>query len=317
MIHRWLGLPVTILLFCAACSGDPDADGVPRGGTPGTGGDGAGGSGGAGGEPYVPACQIDLALCWACPADETVCEADDECPLGHVCIESGCSTNEGDPIRVCELAVAPFCASDDDCVDGRDCVNLGSEGLRCVKTTPGCDNDRDCVYGFSCEEGSCVDRRVPCVLDSECPMGHLCEDSGLSSFCTRVNQSCDAELDCAGIAPRCEDVDGDGTNECAGAADPNEPSPVACLNANCADAAAPVCEVSQVGDQTVCGQYGLCLDDDDCVEGFECVGLWTDGRRDCVPVGGTCAHITQCPVRQVCASPRSGGAPACQAGAAP
>jgi hypothetical protein len=33
-----------------------------------------------------------------------------------------------------------------------------------------------------------------------------------------------------------------------------------------------------------------------------------------VPNGGSCSSFTDCPIRQVCASPRDGGAPSCQAG---
>lgn len=315
MINRWLALPMTVLFLCAACG---DGAGAPRGiaGSGATGGSGAGnGFAGQGGEPYEPACQFNFSLCTACPADAEQCESDAECSLGQACIESGCSTNEGEPIKVCRLATSSFCRSDEDCAEGRQCIDLGTEGLRCVKTTPGCDTDFDCVPGFSCEDGSCFDRRVPCVRDEHCPMNHVCEAEGAatSSFCQRVHVSCDGELDCAGIAPRCVDIDGDGSTECAGNSDPNQPSIPACVNTDCASEA-PVCEVSQVGSQTVCGLYGLCLDDDDCVEGFSCVELWPDGRKECVPSGGLCSHITDCPARQVCASPRTGGAPACQAG---
>jgi hypothetical protein len=68
---------------------------------------------------------------------------------------------------------------------------------------------------------------------------------------------------------------------------------------------------------TQCGQYGLCLDDADCAAGFSCLGLWPDGRKECVPGGGSCSSVTDCPVQQVCASPREGGAPSCQAGYQP
>lgn len=312
MIDRWLALPVLVLALCVGCS-DPGIGG-PRGGGPGTGGSGSGATGGTGGEPYVPECDFNFSLCTDCPADEDRCESNDECSLGHVCIESGCNTNEGEPILVCELAIAPFCVTTDDCPEGRQCVDLGLEGLRCVKTTPGCDTDFDCVFGFSCEEGSCFDRRVPCVLDEHCPMGHACEAEGTSSFCHRVHVTCEGERDCSGIAPRCEDVDGDGITECAGTSNPNDSSLAACVNSDCVAPEAPVCEVSEVGSLTTCGQYGLCVDQDDCAEGFECVGLWMDGRKECVPSGGLCSHITDCPARQVCASPRTGGAPACQAG---
>jgi hypothetical protein len=196
-------------------------------------------------------------------------------------------------------------------------MDVPEEGMRCVKTTPGCDGDFDCVPGFSCENGSCFDRRVPCDLDEDCPKNHLCSGTASGSFCRRIQRGCLFDFDCIDLAPRCDDVDGDGNKECAGTLDPNEPSSDACVNAQCTNLSAPVCEAAGVSSVTQCGQYGLCLDDDDCVGGFSCVALWPDGRKECVPDGGSCASFADCSKRQVCASARSGGAPACQAGYQP
>ena len=144
-------------------------------------------------------------------------------------------------------------------------------------------------------------------------MNFVCEAFGSQKFCVRIHQDCEQELDCAGIAPRCEDIDGDGQKECAAPYDPNAASPTACVNSECLDPERPVCEVSDDMRSAVCGRYGLCLTGDDCAEGFDCVLSWPDGRGECVP-GGDCTSVTDCPERQVCASPRAGGAAACQAG---
>jgi hypothetical protein len=271
------------------------------------------GTGGTGGIA-TPACMTN-ALCAACPS-ESLCENDQDCSTGFVCIDSGCATNEGLPIKHCLLAPAGFCDTNDDCPpdSDRECIEVEGEGKRCVKTTPGCDSTFDCVPGFSCEEGTCVDRRVPCYLDSDCPKSHICDRFDATGFCRRIHQSCESEGDCDRLAPRCADVDGDGTTECASAFDPNLPSPEACVNSMCSGSA-PVCEYD--GGFTDCGQYGLCKDSSDCVAGFECIGLWPDGRKECVPVGGDCDHFDDCQVRQVCASPHAGGPPSCQAGLSP
>jgi hypothetical protein len=173
------------------------------------------------------------------------------------------------------------------------------------------------VLGFYCESGSCVDRRIPCIEDVDCPKNHTCGGATNSSLCLRIQTDCLFEFDCVGVAPRCEDIDGDGSKECAGVFDPNQPASVACVNSDCADGSAPVCEAAGAGSVTQCGQYGLCLDDADCAAGFSCLGLWPDGRKECVPGGGSCSSVTDCPVQQVCASPREGGAPSCQAGYQP
>jgi len=192
-------------------------------------------------------------------------------------------------------------------------MNVPAQGDRCVKTTSGCNDSYDCVLGFSCEAGACVDRRMPCSLDADCPMNHSCESPTPSTrFCARIHRTCHQDDDCSILAPYCADIDGDGDTECAGADHPSNP---ACVNSGCTNSSAPVCEASSVGSITDCGQYGLCRNNSDCASGFQCVGLWPDGRKECVPSGGCCDQISDCPERQVCASPRSGGAPSCQAGA--
>ena len=313
MAYRWLG----VLMLSAACvvGCGNDGSGGPRGdgGTGGIGG--AGGTGGiAGGS--VPACMTSV-LCRSCPAAGS-CDANDDCDIGSVCIESGCDDLDGIPITQCVFAGGGACTSSAMCPANRECRDVPDEGMRCVKITPGCDTRYDCVPGFACEDLNCVDRRVPCDLDEHCPKNHLCGGTPTSNFCRRIQQECLFEFDCVGLAPRCEDVDGDGNKECAGVFDLNEPSPVACVNSACTtDPSETVCEASGVGSVTQCGQYGLCVEDVDCVAGFSCVGLWPDGRKECVPSGGSCSSSTQCGVRQVCASARDGGAPGCQAGYQP
>jgi hypothetical protein len=315
MAYRWLGA----LLILAACAGGCGNDGAA--GPRGTGGDGGtagnGGAGGMGGEGgAAPACETSL-LCQSCPT-EGFCDASDDsndgCSDGYVCIESGCNTPSGAPIGHCVFAGGGACNTTDDCPPERECMDVPIEGKRCVRTTPGCSTRFDCVPGFSCENGSCVDRRVPCDLDSDCPKNHVCASSLFSEFCVRIQVDCAEDFDCFGLAPFCADIDGDGNKECAGEIDPYAPSLDTCLNAECSDPSAPVCEAATVGSASECGQYGLCLDDGDCAGGFSCVGLWPDGRKECVPSGGSCSSFADCDIRQVCASPREGGAPSCQAG---
>ena len=314
MAYRWLG----VLMLSAACvvGCGNDGSGGPRGdgGTGGVGGDaGTGGTSGAGG--WQPACMTSV-LCRSCPT-EGVCDTNDDCSDGLVCIESGCDSNEGEAIKQCVFAGGGACSSMLPCPEGRQCMDVPEEGMRCVKTTPGCDTRFDCVLGFSCEDGECVDRRVPCDQDDHCPKNHTCFGTTNSSFCVRIQRDCFEDFDCIGLAPRCEDIDGDSNKECAGVFDPNQPSPSACVNSDCTDAAAPVCETAGVGSATQCGQYGLCLDDTGCAAGFSCLELWPDGRKECVRSGGSCSSFTDCPIRQVCAAPREEGVPACQAGYQP
>jgi hypothetical protein len=259
---------------------------------------------------------ITSALCSSCPTGG-FCDTNDDCSVGSVCIESGCESLDSAPIKQCVFAGGGACESSAMCTEGRECMDVPEEGKRCVKTTPGCDTRFDCVLGFTCEGGSCVDRRVPCIQDVDCPKNHTCLGTTNSSFCVRIQRDCAEEFDCIGLAPRCEDIDGDENKECAGVFDPNQPSPSACVNSDCTDASAPVCEAAGAGSVTQCGQYGLCLDDTDCAGGFSCLELWPDGRKECVPSGGSCSSFSDCPIQQTCAAPREGGAPSCQAGYQP
>lgn len=314
MAYRLLG----VLAFVAACSlgcENTGSEGPPRdGGIGGIGGEGgSSGAGGAGGGVTVE-CATSV-LCLACPSTE-VCDTSTDCVTGFTCIASGCDDLDGVPMNHCVFAGGGACETTADCGPERECLEVAGEGNRCVKTTPGCDSDSDCVLGFACESDACVDRRVPCILDEDCPKSHFCHRFDATGFCQRMHQSCGNEFDCLGIAPRCEDIDGDGTTECAGALNPNAVPVEACVNSMCSDPS-PVCEVGDDSAFTACGEYGLCAVPGDCATGFECVQLWLDGHSECVPVGGTCSHITDCPERQVCASPREGGAPGCQMGYQP
>jgi hypothetical protein len=323
MAYRLLGVLLVLAATVLGCA--TDGDGKPRGeggtagsggagGTAGTGGvGGTGGIGGTGGS--APSCTTSQ-LCQSCPTEEP-CNSTDDCSVGSVCIDSGCKDSDGAAIGQCVFAGGGACNTTEDCPVERECMDVPLEGKRCVKTTAGCTTRFDCVRGFTCENGSCVDRRVPCDFDNDCPKNHTCFGTGASSFCARVQQACLEEFDCVGLAPRCEDIDGDGNKECAGVIDPNAPSPSACVNSQCMDASAPVCEAAAVGSTTQCGQYGLCIDDTDCAEGFQCVGLWPDGRKECVPSGGSCSSFADCPIQQVCAAPREGGPPSCQTGYVP
>jgi hypothetical protein len=261
---------------------------------------------------------ITNTVCASCPsANDASCI----CAPSEICVPSGCTeTVGGAAIMTCWPGPGESCATVADCPAEYDCVPVGFGQNQCVKTTPGCNTTNDCGLGFSCEgvPGACVDRRVPCNDYTDCPKGHVCENLPNSQFCVRVNRDCDQDTDCADIgAPWCADIDGDGSTECAGSPLPNNVPPApACLNSGCGGST-PVCEVAAASNLATCGEYGLCQNGADCASGFECVGLWPDGRMECVELGGTCNYVTDCPEQQVCASPRTGGPPSCQAGYQP
>jgi hypothetical protein len=324
------------LLALAVGCGDPSAPVAPpftgtggsgsssgTGGMSGTGGvsgtgstSGTGGTVGTGGTGGSLGPCATNALCHTCP-DDFLCDTDEDCAFsGNVCIPSGCETLEGAPIKQCQPSRGGSCASVAECPNATDykCIPVGAGSPHCVRVTPGCTGPTesyDCVPGFSCEGGTCVDRRVPCDDYVDCPKNHVCSTTPTASFCVSVFRTCHEDEDCAGFGRFCADVDNDGTTECAGelggSGDP-------CLNSDCSTSPAPVCEAGRSGTTAVCGDYGLCRTDNDCDINFECVGLWQDGRKECVPTGGTCDEVTDCDPQQVCAAPRNGGSPRCQTG---
>jgi len=296
------------------------------GGTSGSGGNAGagetGGSGGSSGEGGSGPCATN-ALCHTCP-DEFLCDTDDDCAFsGYVCVASGCETHGGAPIKQCQPSRGPSCGTDADCPNTSDyaCLPVGAGGSeRCIRVASGCSpatETIDCAPGFSCEgpsgEETCVDRRLPCESYLDCPKSHVCATTPVSSYCVRTHRTCREDTDCGGFVAAgafCADVDGDLIKECVGE---RGSSGEACVNADCGGAD-PVCEAGAAPPAASCGNYGLCLDSGDCGAGFVCASLWQDGRKECVPMGGTCNEVTDCPLHQVCAAPRNGGFLSCQAG---
>ena len=312
MAYRWLYVVSLALALAAACGEDNNSRFFAGTGGSGGGAGGTSGTGGAGGfvDP-TPDCETS-PLCRVCP-NAALCDGDADCGDGYLCIDSGCSDLDGFAIRQCVFAGGGACNDDANCSPDRQCVDVDGEGKRCIKTSSGCATVTDCITGFECEEGACVDRRVPCVLEEDCPMNHVCSDQRNGNFCLRIQVDCESDIDCVDRAPFCVDIDGDGSTECAGSIGLN-PALGACTNDLCTDPGAPVCEASGVSSVSPCGTYGLCMGPDDCAPGFVCAELWPDGRKECVPEGGSCSSFEQCDPNQICASPRDGGPPACQVG---
>lgn len=254
------------------------------------------------------ACNTSF-LCPACPDSDALCDDDNPCPIGEVCIPTGC-----DDLARCFVIGGGACEADTDCGDPDYACDPTIQ--RCLRVAAGCDDSNDCVAGFACENGVCVDRRVPCETLSDCPHGYACSfTSPDQRFCRRIARPCGDDLDCLTRGVPCGDVDGNGPRECMPSLDPNAQNPVSCANTQCADDAAPVCEAAVDGTSAVCGTFGLCVSSGDCAAGFDCRDLWGDGRRECVLPGGSCVDSSECPPGQVCATARTGGAPSCRAGA--
>ncbi len=286
--------------------GEPDGsvdDGGLDGGVPDGGAAGSGGMPDGGGSW----CETSV-LCPSCPDAEALCDDQNPCPLGEVCLATGCEN-----LSRCFVAGGGACETEDDC--GNPAYECNQVVGRCLRKEPGCDDSTDCVAGFACEGGDCVDRRVPCSGELGCPHGYTCFFASPDQrFCRRVSQPCGDDLDCLVLGVLCGDSDGDEQKECMPSLTPNEPGAVSCDVTQCAEAAAPVCEISQDGLVAECGRFGACSAPVQCASGFQCRDLWGDGRSECVAGPGSCVDSSECALREVCASPRVGGAPTCIGG---
>lgn len=248
------------------------------------------------------------ALCPSCPDPEALCDQNDPCPVGEVCLSTGCEN-----FSRCFVIGGGACEGDADCTDpAYECdTTIG----RCLRKDAGCDDSNDCVAGFACENGTCVDRRVPCVFGVDCPHGYTCFFASADQrFCRRVTRPCADDLDCLVLGVPCGDADGDGANECMPSLTPNEPEPVSCDVSQCTDPSVPVCEIGESGTVATCGRFGPCSAAVQCAADFECRDLWGDGRKECVSGPGSCVDSRACAPQTVCASPRSGGPPMCIGG---
>lgn len=281
---------------------DPDGsvdDGGTDGGTPDGGGDGGMPDGGD------PDGGGSWCGCSRCPDPDALCDPGipDSCAIGEDCLSTTCD------LWRCFVIGGGACLEDEDC--GNPAYRCDQDILRCLRIEPGCDDSNDCVAGFACEDGECVDRRVPCRDGLDCPHGFTCFFASLDQqFCRRITRPCFDNLDCLVLGVPCGDADGDGKRECMPSLMPDMGTPVSCDNAQCSDPT-PVCQSTVQGTRAQCGKFGLCASSTDCAEGFECLDLWGDGRQECVRIGGSCGDSSVCALRTVCASPRTGDAPAC------
>ncbi len=284
--------------------GSAGAGGIGGAGAAGGGGGTGGGGGAGGGEPW---CNT-TPLCPTCPDPDTLCDEDTPCPVGEACIATGC-----DDFSRCFVVGGGACDVDDDCGDPNYECNTAIG--RCLRTEPGCTDSNDCVAGFACEQGACVDRRVPCVTGDDCPHGYTCFFASPDQrFCRRIARPCGNDLDCLVLGIPCGDADGDGLRECVPSLMPIAPNPVPCDVLQCIEPEAPVCESTPQGGAAVCGRFGTCSSDVQCPLDLVCRDLWGDGRRECIEPGGSCVDSSECGPRMVCGTPRAGGPPSCQGG---
>ena len=228
------------------------------------------------------------------------CGAGGTCAIGYRCVNSLCGDTR------CVPAGRP-CSVTSDCPTLGECRTIGAppDEQRVCWRAASCTDSRECPLGFSCETGSCVDRRIPCQLPpASCPMGFACvePDYGTASFCARIAHPCRETSMCPLPGSSCLNVTGPTRTQCGLVG-------ICSRNSDCL--ARQVCGADPDLFLTSCMSHGPCEVAGDCPVGMLCQNLAGDGLKECVLAGGSCSADADCPVRQVCATQMAGTAPVC------
>jgi hypothetical protein len=199
------------------------------------------------------------------------------------------------------------CYDGTDCSPGVECGPLsGIPALRpfCLARVGTCAAAADCPDGFRCEAGACVDRRLPCVRNDDCPHWERCGPlpTGVRVCVPRSVEPCSSDDECWELA-RCVDIDGDGATECQDA-----DGSLCMTNADCRRG---VCSDQDGAPGAECGVRGPCRADGDCPVDRRCVDVNGDGQPECQLASGDCAVDMDCPSETRCLEPSGAGRTTC------
>lgn len=219
------------------------------------------------------------------------CERTEDCPVSGLL----CYDYLLDDVSLCAPR-GSACEVSADCEPRQSCTAVRGwipGETYCTVPAGACGTSASCPDGFRCEDRvGCVDRRVPCVGDEDCPVWDRCGTlpSGLQACVAAPLEPCTGPADCPG--GECVDVQGDGPTEC------QEAGGECMTNADCA--LGTVC-----GDQdglpgAECGRVGPCLYAGNCPAGWECLDVNGDGQEECQAGGGSCLVDADCSVRLRC-----------------
>ena len=240
------------------------------------------------------------------------CQSDDECPPGRYCGDTGtcvepcvddsnCADDEICEDGACEDA-PPLCSSDGECEMGDYCVGGyclppcppdGNDGCSGNDDVDGCDaeaccggyhgesppcvRDSQCEDGYICDDGVCEPPDTPC--DVSCPDGEVCIDG----TCEPPGNPCSEDSECNGgevcVDGHCHEgeppCEGEDCPPCTWDADC--PGGELCLDGTCHPAEPPVpcdnngdCPANQVCEGGYCDGKETCDDDADCPNGSAC-----------------------------------------------
>lgn len=137
---------------------------------------------------YNPPCDVEENSSNSCP-EPMLCDVG--CPpnsvqIGCACVEIMCNTDEECPDgQLCLGGVCDACKEDDQCPDDQVC----SDGA-CVPDAE-CSSDDDCPPNQRCAPDDICRDRPQCVFDDDCPRDQLC----FNGMCTRSDE-CQVDLDC-------------------------------------------------------------------------------------------------------------------------
>ncbi len=253
-------------------------------------------------------------------ADDDVCEGDEGCGDGEICVDEacveGCRDDEGcgDGEICADDACVAGCRVDESCGDDQICVDDA-----CVE---GCRDDEACGDDQICVDDACVDG---CRDDEACGDGEICQDDACVAGC-REDEACPDAQYCDTDALSCEDGCRRGgcpegqvcsldTRQCAEIPCEGDESCDAgqiCVDDNCVEGCrnddgcleGEICQdsacVTGCRNDAVCGEGEICQDDV-CTTGCRDDDACGDGEicQNNLCIGG-CRNDTGCGEGEIC-----------------
>ncbi len=216
------------------------------------------------------------------------CFADDDCPEGKVCIDEG-----GDGTGMCKAQPEPDkCWHDEHCKPGQACK--GAFVCPCDSDCDGADIAGECVY--LCGDDDC------CCVDSDCNQGNVCAilENGNNCLPAQPEGMCWQDSDCGeyeycqgAVACPCQwDCDGDGW-DIPGTCMPTGGDMCCMTDADCPQffMGEPMICLIQEGNPFVVGTCQQAAPEGKC---------WSEA--DCIP-GEACHELYFCPCGMDCQAP--------------
>lgn len=157
-----------------------------------------------------------------------------------------------------------------------------------VDLPDGCSSDSNCPYGYECKDSECVEKEMPCQINTQCINEKICQDGicidGTPADSCNTNADCESDMVCKSWI--CQEPSD--SNKCSSNSDcdGNE----VCQGGSCISGSNPAATCTGQGQAT--GGSGKCI----CQSGWICSSKDTSGNCLCTQGSGptnTCSGLGQ------------------------